>query len=150
MGLHPSGPLRFLSMHTAGFTWESRSSKQTGSSKENTGLWLKCCFQGRAIPVPQTCQITQSVGFERQSVINESINAPETCAVSTLTPTLMNCRNQSRCRALQHTLVKNHHLGIKRFSQPQVVFIWRVMSHALSSAKQDVTPLKLNENKSPE
>ena len=61
--------------------------KQTDSGKENTGLWQKRCFQGRAIPVPWTCQRTQSVGFGRQSVSNDSINATETSVVSAQTPT---------------------------------------------------------------
>ncbi len=60
--------------------------KQTDSGKENTGLWLKFCFQGRAIPVPWTCQRIHK-GFEKLSVTNDSTNASQLLAISTPTPT---------------------------------------------------------------
>lgn len=56
--------------------------KQTGSGKENTGMWLKFCFQGRAIPVPWPCQRIHR-GFEKQSVTTDSINGSQLGAEST-------------------------------------------------------------------
>ena len=56
--------------------------KQTGSGKENTGMWLKFCFQGRAVPVPWLCQRIHR-GFEKQFVTADSINASQLWAEST-------------------------------------------------------------------
>lgn len=78
---------------------DQRKTKQTDSGKENTGLRLNFCFQGRAIPVALTCQRTHSMGFERQSVTSDSINASELWGDTTYSH-VTNCCNQSCCRVL--------------------------------------------------